>query len=77
MAAMMPSAGGGGSRSANPYEHYDNPSMEGDDLIDPDDGEPHSAVIAQILYKALTSIQPRLTTSTTQSTAPAPMTAFP
>jgi len=37
MAAMMPSAGGGGSRSANPYEHYDNPSMEGDDLIDPDD----------------------------------------
>jgi hypothetical protein len=42
MAAMMPSAAaaGGGSRSANPYEHYDNPSMEGDDLIDPDDGKP-------------------------------------
>ena len=42
MAAMMPSAAGagGGSRSANPYEHYDNPSMEGDDLIDPDDGRP-------------------------------------
>jgi hypothetical protein len=39
MAAMMPSGGGGGSRSANPYEHYDNPSMEGDDLIDPDDGK--------------------------------------
>lgn len=40
MAAMMPSGGGGGSsQSANPYEHYDNPSLEGDDLIDPDDGE--------------------------------------
>jgi hypothetical protein len=41
MAAMMPSGGGGSSRSANPYEHYDNPSIEGDDLIDPDDGELH------------------------------------
>ena len=39
MAAMMPSGGGGNSRSANPYEHYDNPSIEGDDLIDPDDGK--------------------------------------
>ncbi|KAM0718474.1 hypothetical protein Q7P37_005544 [Cladosporium fusiforme] len=37
MAAMMPSGGGGSSQSANPYEHYDNPSIEGDDLIDPDD----------------------------------------
>jgi hypothetical protein len=43
MAAMMPSGGGGSSRSANPYEHYDNPSMEGDDLIDPDDGKAQSA----------------------------------
>ena len=39
MAAMMPSGGGGSSQSANPYEHYDNPSLEGDDLIDPDDGQ--------------------------------------
>lgn len=38
----MPSGGGGNSRSANPYEHYDNPSIEGDDLIDPDDGESHA-----------------------------------
>jgi hypothetical protein len=43
MAAMVPSGGGGSSRSANPYEHYDNPSMEGDDLIDPDDGKAQSA----------------------------------
>ncbi|KAK3069537.1 hypothetical protein LTR53_012055 [Teratosphaeriaceae sp. CCFEE 6253] len=34
MAAMMPSGGGGAS--ANPYEHYDAPTIE-DDLIDPDD----------------------------------------
>jgi hypothetical protein len=45
MAAMMPSGGGGGSRSANPYEHYDNPSMEGDDLIDPDDGKAQSNLV--------------------------------
>lgn len=38
MAAMMPSGGGGGGQSANPYEHYDAPTVE-DDLIDPDDGE--------------------------------------
>ena len=38
MAAMMPSGGGGAGQSANPYEHYDNPSA--DDLIDPDDGIP-------------------------------------
>ena len=37
MAAMMPSGGGGGGQSANPYEHYDAPTIE-DDLIDPDDG---------------------------------------
>lgn len=36
MAAMMPTGGGGG-RSANPYEQYDAPTVE-DDLIDPDDG---------------------------------------
>ena len=42
---MMPSGGGGNSRSANPYEHYDNPSIEGDDLIDPDDGKFHGAHI--------------------------------
>jgi hypothetical protein len=24
--------------SANPYEHYNNPHVEDDDLIDPDDG---------------------------------------
>ncbi|KAK0266296.1 hypothetical protein LTR91_018538 [Friedmanniomyces endolithicus] len=36
MAAMMPSGGGGGGASANPYEHYDAPTIE-DDLIDPDD----------------------------------------
>lgn len=50
MAAMMPSSGGGNSRSANPYEHYDNPSLEGDDLIDPDDGlsSPHRFNITRI-----------------------------
>ncbi|KAK0324188.1 hypothetical protein LTR82_004625 [Friedmanniomyces endolithicus] len=36
MAAIMPSGGGGGGASANPYEHYDAPTIE-DDLIDPDD----------------------------------------
>lgn len=56
MAAMMPSAGGGGSRSANPYEHYDNPSMEGDDLIDPDDGEHHSLNTMQCQHGSLTPI---------------------
>lgn len=35
--AMMPSSVGG-NQSGNPYEHYDNP-VEGDDLIDPDDGK--------------------------------------
>jgi hypothetical protein len=52
MAAMMPSGGGGNSRSANPYEHYDNPSMEGDDLIDPDDGRSH-AIFREYLNKAM------------------------
>ncbi|EMC93629.1 hypothetical protein BAUCODRAFT_37319 [Baudoinia panamericana UAMH 10762] len=33
---MPSSGGGGGAQSANPYEHYDAPSVE-DDLIDPDD----------------------------------------
>lgn len=39
MAAMMPS--GGGNQSANPYEHYDAPVDDNDDLIDPDDGKSH------------------------------------
>lgn len=41
MAAMMPGGGGGNAASANPYEQYDSPNVDGDDdLIDPDDGEP-------------------------------------
>lgn len=35
--AMMASSAGG-NQAGNPYEHYDNP-VEGDDLIDPDDGK--------------------------------------
>jgi len=46
MAAMMPS-GGGGSQSANPYEHYDAPTVE-DDLIDPDDGTRISTASAAV-----------------------------
>ncbi|KAK3626305.1 hypothetical protein LTR56_019882 [Elasticomyces elasticus] len=39
MAAMLPTGGGGGGgASANPYAHYDAPTIsEDDDLIDPDD----------------------------------------
>ncbi|KAK5686482.1 hypothetical protein LTS10_002601 [Elasticomyces elasticus] len=39
MAAMLPTGGGGGGggASANPYAHYDAPTIEEDDLIDPDD----------------------------------------
>ncbi|RMY48508.1 hypothetical protein D0865_08040 [Hortaea werneckii] len=36
MAAMMPSGNSPSNQTANPYEHYDAPSVE-DDLIDPDD----------------------------------------
>jgi hypothetical protein len=43
MAAMMPS-GTSGNQSANPYEHYDAPAVE-DDLIDPDDGMPSTAIL--------------------------------
>ncbi|TKA22057.1 hypothetical protein B0A50_08436 [Salinomyces thailandicus] len=37
MAAIMPSGGNANNQTANPYEHYDAPSVEDDDLIDPDD----------------------------------------
>ncbi|KAK4554578.1 hypothetical protein LTR86_008433 [Recurvomyces mirabilis] len=37
MAAMMPGPGGNNGQSGNPYEHYDSPTVEDDDLIDPDD----------------------------------------
>jgi len=36
----MASSSASASASANPYEHYGNSGLEnGDDLIDPDDGE--------------------------------------
>lgn len=71
MAAMMPSGGGGNSRSANPYEHYDNPSIEGDDLIDPDDGMSELSYLScprsQNPSSLVTNISPQQpsTTSTT------------
>ncbi|KAK5111691.1 hypothetical protein LTR62_004797 [Meristemomyces frigidus] len=37
MAAMMPGPGGHNGQSENPYEQYDAPLIEDDDLIDPDD----------------------------------------
>lgn len=41
---MMPSGSNPNpNQSANPYEHYDEPAGNDDDLIDPDDGTLHPA----------------------------------
>jgi hypothetical protein len=49
MAAMMPGPGSGRNQSANPYERYDEPVVEDDDLIVPDDGIYPDAPCAPLL----------------------------